>query len=207
MLLISTLFLGGVVRTTISLCVMLVEGTGNIGYALPLTATLVASKWTGDYFTKGIYDVNIELQHIPLLGPLFLVLLHPHWISLILSSWIEWEPPVVTRKFAAEDVMNSPVVCLKKVDNVGRYSSDRFCEVAFDVIIKMMMRVKILMERFNRIYSVLRGTTHNGFPIVNDSGVLVGLVLRSQLITILKHKAFQLYLMFSIVCSVTESHF
>jgi len=183
---------------------MLVEGTGNIGYALPLTATLVASKWTGDYFTKGIYDVNIELQHIPLLGPLFLVLLHPHWISLILSSWIEWEPPVVTRKFAAEDVMNSPVVCLKKVDNVGRYSSDRFCEVAFDVKDNDVCQDSDVA--FCRIYSVLRGTTHNGFPIVNDSGVLVGLVLRSQLITILKHKAFQLYLIFSIVCSVTESH-
>lgn len=136
----SAAMLGGVVRTTISLCVMLMEVTGNIGYALPLTMTLVASKWTGDWFNRGIYDVSIELQHIPLL---------------------EWEPPVVTRKFAAQDVMSTPAICLKKVENVAR------------------------------VYSVLRTTTHNGFPIVNDSGILVGLILRSQLLTILHHKAFQ----------------
>jgi len=38
---------------------------------------------------------------------------------------------------------------------------------------------------------VLHETDHNGFPIVNDKGILSGLILRSQLLTLLKQRAFQ----------------
>eukprot|EP01128_Nolandella_sp_AFSM9_P007507 TRINITY_DN4131_c0_g1_i1.p1 TRINITY_DN4131_c0_g1~~TRINITY_DN4131_c0_g1_i1.p1 ORF type:complete len:888 (+),score=102.47 TRINITY_DN4131_c0_g1_i1:24-2666(+) len=133
-------FLGGVVRMTISLCVILMEATGNIEYGLPLMLTLMVAKWTGDWFNHGIYDIHIELAHVPVL---------------------EWEGPVLMRKFTAEDVMARPVVCFDKV------------------------------EKVDNIFTVLQATTHNGFPIVDSAGTLIGLILRSQLISILKNKPFQ----------------
>jgi chloride channel 7 len=52
--------LGGTVRMTISLAVILIETTGNIWFALPIILTLTMAKWTGDYFNDGIYDTQIH---------------------------------------------------------------------------------------------------------------------------------------------------
>lgn len=90
-------FLGGVVRMTISLTVILIESTNEITYGLPIMITLMVStpplglsqaqgraqppsslfsslssvsqvaKWTGDFFNKGIYDIHVGLRGVPLL--------------------------------------------------------------------------------------------------------------------------------------------
>lgn len=86
-------FLGGVVRMTISLTVILIESTNEITYGLPIMITLMVlsppnhpsvslrdsgvtswfllgwqvAKWTGDFFNKGIYDIHIQLRGVPLL--------------------------------------------------------------------------------------------------------------------------------------------
>ena len=70
-------FLGGVVRMTISLTVILIESTNEITYGLPIMVTLMVAKWTGDIFNEGLYDIHIELRKIPLL---------------------EWESPEITEK-------------------------------------------------------------------------------------------------------------
>jgi chloride channel 7 len=49
----SAAFLGGVVRMTISLAVIIIEATGNITYSLPIILTLIFAKWTGDVFNVG----------------------------------------------------------------------------------------------------------------------------------------------------------
>lgn len=77
-------FLGGVVRMTISLTVILIESTNEITYGLPIMITLMVAKWTGDFFNKGIYDVHIGLRGVPLL---------------------EWETEVEMDRLRASDIM------------------------------------------------------------------------------------------------------
>lgn len=61
-------FLGGVVRMTVSLTVILLESTDEIEYGLPLLVTLMVAKWVGDLFNEGLYDIHIELKEVPFLG-------------------------------------------------------------------------------------------------------------------------------------------
>ncbi|XP_072569613.1 H(+)/Cl(-) exchange transporter 6 isoform X1 [Paramormyrops kingsleyae] len=77
-------FLGGVVRMTISLTVILIESTNEITYGLPIMITLMVAKWTGDFFNKGIYDIHIKLKGVPLL---------------------EWETEAEMDKLTASDIM------------------------------------------------------------------------------------------------------
>ncbi|XP_012640786.1 H(+)/Cl(-) exchange transporter 6 isoform X2 [Microcebus murinus] len=76
--------LGGVVRMTISLTVILIESTNEITYGLPIMITLMVAKWTGDFFNKGIYDIHVDLRGVPLL---------------------EWETEVEMDKLRASDIM------------------------------------------------------------------------------------------------------
>jgi len=61
--------LAGMARITISLAVILVEATGDTQWALPVLFTVMASKWAGDFFNRGLYDIHIGLKHVPVLEP------------------------------------------------------------------------------------------------------------------------------------------
>lgn len=144
--------LGGIVRMTISLTVILIETTGNLSFGLPIMVTVITAKWVGDWFTEGIYDIHIELSKVPFLN---------------------WDPTTNSSRIYASEVMNKPVVSLRTTETV------------------------------QQIITVLVNTTHNGFPVVdNDSSHLStvrtygryrGLILRSQLLVMLKAKIFNEY--------------
>ncbi|XP_077998809.1 H(+)/Cl(-) exchange transporter 6-like [Glandiceps talaboti] len=82
-------FLGGVVRMTISLTVIMIESTNEISYGFPLMVTLMVAKWTGDLFNEGIYDIHIEVKGVPLLG---------------------WEAPQGMESLRAHEVMDPNLV-------------------------------------------------------------------------------------------------
>ncbi|XP_069557553.1 H(+)/Cl(-) exchange transporter 7 isoform X1 [Brachyistius frenatus] len=139
--------LGGIVRMTLSLTVIMVEATGNVTYGLPIMLVLMTAKIVGDYFEEGLYDVHIKLQSVPFL----------HWDAPATSHWL-----------TAREVMSSPVTCLNRIEKVG-------------TIVDVLSNTS---------------TNHNGFPVVvqvsdnDEPAKLCGLILRSQLIVLLKHKVF-----------------
>ncbi|XP_068700527.1 H(+)/Cl(-) exchange transporter 6-like isoform X2 [Montipora foliosa] len=79
-------FLGGVVRMTISLTVILIESTNEISYGLPIMITLMVAKWSGDLFNEGLYDIHVKLKSVPLL---------------------EWTVPQEMYRLKASDIMES----------------------------------------------------------------------------------------------------
>ncbi|KAH8401806.1 hypothetical protein KR009_008041 [Drosophila setifemur] len=89
--------LGGVLRMTISLSVILMETTGiESSFFFPLIIALISAKWVGDYFNEGIYDTQIEVNHVPMLP---------------------WEPLPKYKGLAARELLSSPVVCIKLRDS------------------------------------------------------------------------------------------
>ncbi|XP_065368113.1 H(+)/Cl(-) exchange transporter 7 [Calliphora vicina] len=91
--------LGGVLRMTISLTVILMETTGiETSFFFPLIITLISAKWVGDYFNEGIYDIQIKVNHVPMLP---------------------WEPLPHYMGLKASNIMSSPVVCIKLKDKAN----------------------------------------------------------------------------------------
>jgi chloride channel 7 len=91
--------LGGIVRMTISLTVIIIEATGNISFGLPIMITIMVSKWVGDLFNEGLYDIHIELASVPILP---------------------WEPPLMSSQIMAGEVMSHPVTTFRVREKVGR---------------------------------------------------------------------------------------
>ncbi|KAL8597704.1 Chloride transport protein 6 [Nucella lapillus] len=77
-------FLGGIVRMTISLTVILIESTNEISYGMPIMLVLMVAKWTGDLFNKGLYDIHIDLKQVPIL---------------------EWDTPPYVARLKARDIV------------------------------------------------------------------------------------------------------
>uniref|UniRef100_A0A5F4W1C4 Chloride channel protein n=1 Tax=Callithrix jacchus TaxID=9483 RepID=A0A5F4W1C4_CALJA len=138
--------LGGIVRMTLSLTVIMMEATSNVTYGFPIMLVLMTAKIVGDVFIEGLYDMHIQLQSVP---------------------FLHWEAPVTSHSLTAREVMSTPVTCLRRREKVG-------------------VIVDVLSDP---------ASNHNGFPVVehaDDSqpARLQGLILRSQLIVLLKHKVF-----------------
>ncbi|CAL1536656.1 unnamed protein product [Lymnaea stagnalis] len=145
--------LGGIVRMTISLTVIIMEATSSVPLGLPVMVSLIVAKWVGDQFNEGIYDLHIHLQGVPILG---------------------WEPLPMSTNLSAKAVMSHPVTVLR------------------------------MNEPVERIVKILKEESHNGFPVVEEYdpdhpivvdgldtfGTFKGLILRSQLIMMLKKKLF-----------------
>ena len=67
--------LGGVVRMTLSLTVILMECVGNIEFGLPLMIVLMVAKWVGDFFNEVIrLDFHIKNKYLKIVKSLIYVI-------------------------------------------------------------------------------------------------------------------------------------
>ncbi|XP_065899920.1 H(+)/Cl(-) exchange transporter 7-like [Dysidea avara] len=123
--------LGGVVRMTISLTVIIIEATGNLLYSLPIMLAVLIAKWVGDYFNEGLYDIHIHLNSIPLLG---------------------WEPPDSAAGLQARHIMNTDVCAFSCVEKVSK-----IVQVLTDTIHNAFPVVDELLEGRNRPFGKFRG--------------------------------------------------
>jgi len=75
--------------------VIILECTGTYTFALPLTSALLTSRFCGNWFNAGIYDLHIHLRNWPLL--------------------VDHLPKALGKRMRVSDIMSSPVVTLPPV--------------------------------------------------------------------------------------------
>uniref|UniRef100_A0A6G1SH30 Chloride channel protein n=1 Tax=Aceria tosichella TaxID=561515 RepID=A0A6G1SH30_9ACAR len=90
--------LGGIVRMTISLTVIVIEATGCISFGMPIMICLMVSKWVADSFIEGLYDLAIKMANVP---------------------FLEWEPPLKSHTIYASDIMEPNVKVLQTTETVA----------------------------------------------------------------------------------------
>ena len=86
--------------------------------------------------------------------------LYDSHLELKCIPFVENAPPRGMEQLQAQDIMVKPVVT--------------FTEVA----------------RAGHVFEVLKSVSHNGFPVVNKRGKLVGMILRNQILVLLKKRVF-----------------
>ncbi|XP_021673911.2 putative chloride channel-like protein CLC-g isoform X2 [Hevea brasiliensis] len=137
-------FLGGSMRMTVSLCVIILELTNNLLLLPLIMLVLLVSKTVADAFNGNIYDLIMKVKGFP---------------------YLEMHSEPYMRQLTVGDVVTGPLQLFHGLEKVGN------------------------------IVHVLQTTTHNGFPVIDDSPlsespVLYGLILRAHLIELLKKKVF-----------------
>ena len=92
--------LGGVQRGTISLVVILIEGTSNVHMLLPVVTAICVSNFVSNLIMgrEGIYDIVIRRKRL---------------------RWLEHQPSSLTGVCFAGDVMTRPVITLRAVEKVS----------------------------------------------------------------------------------------
>jgi chloride channel 7 len=91
-------FLGGTMRMTVSLCVILLELTNNL-LMLPLVMfVLLVSKTVADTFNKGVYDQIVKMKGLP---------------------YLEAHAEPYMRQLVAGDVVSGPLITFSAVEKVG----------------------------------------------------------------------------------------
>ncbi|XP_062093996.1 chloride channel protein CLC-c-like isoform X2 [Humulus lupulus] len=91
-------FLGGTMRMTVSLCVILLELTNNLLMLPLMMLVLLISKTVADCFNKGVYDQILVLKGLP---------------------YMEAHAEPYMRNLVARDVVSGPLVTFSGVEKVG----------------------------------------------------------------------------------------
>ncbi|KAF2320233.1 hypothetical protein GH714_026207 [Hevea brasiliensis] len=91
-------FLGGTMRMTVSLCVILLELTNDLLMLPLMMLVILISKTVADIFNKGIYDQIVKLKGLP---------------------YLEAHAEPYLRNLVASDVVSGPLITFSGVERVG----------------------------------------------------------------------------------------
>ena len=145
----ATATMAAVFRSSISLVVIIVEGTRGIEFLPGILAATIISNFIAHWLhPDGVYESELERD-----GRVF---------------FLRQEPPGALRWRTAEHIMATPVMGLRKVEEVSR------------------------------VVQILKSTMHNGFVVYPAPGLpgsipdgqLEGFILRTQLLVLLQERAF-----------------
>ncbi|XP_052820387.1 H(+)/Cl(-) exchange transporter 6-like [Mya arenaria] len=167
-------FLGGVVRMTISLTVILIESTNEISYGLPLMLTLMVAKWCGDFFNEGLYDIHIHLKGVPLL---------------------EWDVPEGMHRLTAKNAMCSDLHFLfprTRVSVLHRILKTTAHNAYPVVSVVDRAEVSDLADISVNDMEIKTGLDPTSIEQSDSPRILKfdGIILRSQLVVLLKNQIF-----------------
>jgi len=95
----ASAMMSGFSRTTISLCVLMMELTASTQFLLPVMLAVMCAKWVGDALSKSYYHEVLESKSITFLDP---------------------RPPRSTQLKRVIDIINPDVVCLYEQDTLAR---------------------------------------------------------------------------------------
>ncbi|EEF34561.1 chloride channel clc, putative [Ricinus communis] len=91
-------FLGGTMRMTVSLCIILLELTNDLLMLPLMMLVLLISKTVADSFNKGVYDQIVKMKGLP---------------------YMEAHAEPYMRQLVASDVVSGPLVSFSGVEKVG----------------------------------------------------------------------------------------
>lgn len=91
-------FLGGTMRMTVSLCVILLELTNDLRLLPLMMIVLLVSKTVADSFNKGVYDQIVKLKGLP---------------------YLEAHAEPFMRQLVAQDVVSGPLITFSGIEKVG----------------------------------------------------------------------------------------
>eukprot|EP00898_Chlorokybus_atmophyticus_P002860 jgi/Chlat1/3575/Chrsp234S03565 len=96
----ATAMLGGVFRSTISLVVIVVEGTGAIDFLFAIIAAVVVANYVAHHFYHaGVYENDLERE-----------------ANL---AFLTSDPPSALRDLSAADIMAKDAICFREVEQVA----------------------------------------------------------------------------------------
>lgn len=128
-------------RSTVSTCVILVEGTGQMRILLPVMIVVVIANYVAQLiYEDGIYEVLMKLKGYP---------------------YLDHSKDDCYDVFIVRDIMSSPPVTVRE------------------------------KERAIHLVELLRKTSFNGFPVVDEHGRFKGLVRRKQIVALMECGIFE----------------
>jgi len=133
--------MAGIQRSTVSTCVILVEGTGQMRILLPVMVVVVIANYVAHLIHEdGIYEVLMKLKGYP---------------------YLDHSKDDCYDVFLVRDIMSSPPVTVRE------------------------------KERAIHLVELLRKTSYNGFPVVDEHGRFKGLVRRKQIVALMECGIFE----------------
>ncbi|GAM26351.1 hypothetical protein SAMD00019534_095260, partial [Acytostelium subglobosum LB1] len=182
----SAAMMGGSLRMTISLVVIIVELTEGTQYLLPVILVVMISKWTGDAFNESIYEHLIELKHIPYLPSKPSRHMKNLTVSDVMAKEVVTLPEVVSVKTILEVLSNTthngfPVVLVPNLhqeseedDNNNNNNNNGSSSSNINI----------------NVGNGLLNSSINSDSDEKDDKILCGLILRNQLLVLIKNKVF-----------------